>query len=96
MGLFDFIKHKDKTTSKVKVMKKENKDVIIILITIIAIGPLVLMFRLPWIMKAFLRYISDKDKGSYTFTDYLDDVRHESKSFNKHWREAAAKGIRVD
>ena len=88
---------KDNTTSKVKVMKKEIISYIITIIALIVIVPFeLLFFWLPSLFKAFLRYISDKDKGSYTFTDYLDDVRHESKSFNKHWREAAAKGIRVD
>ena len=78
-------------------MKKEIIFYIITIIALIVIVPFeLLFFWLPWLFKAFLRYISAKDKGSYTFYDYLTDIRHESKSFNKHWREAAAKGIHVD
>ena len=77
-------------------MKRENKDVIIILITIIVFGPLFLMVRLPWIIKAYKRYVSNKDNSYYTFYDYYTDVRHESKSFNKRWREMASKGIYWD
>lgn len=88
---------KDNTTSKVKVMKKEIIYYIITIIALIVIVPFeLLFFWLPSLFKAFLRYISDKDKGSYTFTDYLDDVRHESKSFNRHWQKMASKGIYVD
>ena len=78
-------------------MKKKIIYYIITIIALIVIVPFeLLFFWLPSLFKAFLRYISDKDKGSYTFTDYLDDVRRESKSFNKGWREAASKGIYVD
>ena len=77
-------------------MRKENIICIIIIIALIFIVPFeLLLFWLPWLFKAFLRYLSDKDK-SYTFFDHLTDVRHDSKSFNMHWREMASKGIHVD
>ena len=75
-------------------MKKENKDFIIIIVTIIVIGPLVFIYRLPWIIKALFRYFSDK--SNLPFSEYLTTVRRHSKSFNKSWREAAAKGIHAD
>ncbi len=70
---------------------------VIIFISNIVIVPFVLLFRLPWIIKAYRRYTHDvKDKSLYTFSEYLTDVRHRSKSFNKRWREMASKGIYLD
>lgn len=68
---------------------------VFLVIVVIAISPFVLLYQVPWMIKAFFRYISDKDED-YSFSDHLTDVRRGSKSFNKRWREAASKGINLD
>ncbi len=77
-------------------MKKDTILGIIFAIVIIVIAPFILIRWIPWVIKAYIRYISDKDKSSYSFSEHLTDVRHESKSFNRHWREMASRGIHVD
>lgn len=71
-----------------------KKDTILGIIFAIVIIVIILTRWIPWMIKAYIRYISDKDKSSYYF--YLTCVRHESKSWNRHWREMASRGIYVD
>lgn len=76
-------------------MKRENIFCIIIIIALIVIVPFALLFYwIPLFVKAFFLYISDK--SDLSFSEHLTTVRLHSRSFNKSWREAAAKGIYVD
>ena len=77
-------------------MKKDKIVEFFYTIVIIVIAPLVLISWLPLMFKALLRYIADKDKSFYTFSDHLTDVRRQSKSFTKHLQEMRSKGIYVD
>lgn len=78
-------------------MKKENLKYIIIFIALIVIAPFAFMFYyFPLLPKAFIRYISDKDKGFHTFSDHLTSVRRNSWLFNKRYQEMRSKGTYVD
>lgn len=68
---------------------------VITTIAIIAAVPFYLMLLFFWMIKAYFRYKSDKDK-EFSYYFYLTDVRHDSWVFNRAWRKMRSKGIYID